>query len=154
VLSWRPEASATWWRWPATTGSVAGGDRHRADALAAEVPKRAWQCVSTGRGAKGHRLYDWAFIRLGHGGGAGQHWLLIRRSHTTGELAFYRCYLPCPVPLATLVRVAGQRWRIEEAFQTGKGLVAWTPIRSAAGAPGIGGSPWPCSPTPSWWGRP
>jgi hypothetical protein len=53
---------------------------------------------------------------------AGQHWLLIRRSRTTGELAFYRCYLPCPVPLATLVRVAGQRWRIEEAFQASKGL--------------------------------
>jgi hypothetical protein len=26
------------------------------------------------------------------------------------------------VPLATLVRVAGQRWRIEESFQAGKGL--------------------------------
>jgi SRSO17 transposase len=27
-----------------------------------------------------------------------------------------------PVPLARLVKVAGQRWRIEEAIQTGKGL--------------------------------
>jgi hypothetical protein len=27
------------------------------------------------------------------------------------------------VPLATLVRVAGSRWRVEEIFQSGKGLV-------------------------------
>jgi SRSO17 transposase len=31
--------------------------------------------------------------------------------------------MPHPVPLATLVRVAGRRWTIEERFQSGKGLV-------------------------------
>src|SRR4029079_1566412 len=35
--------------------------------------------------------------------------------------AFYRCYSPEPVPLRQLVRVAGRRWIIEEAFQAGKG---------------------------------
>jgi SRSO17 transposase len=44
----------------------AAGDTYRADALLRRVPARAWQCVSAGRGAKGHRLYDWAFIRLDH----------------------------------------------------------------------------------------
>ena len=34
----------------------------------------------------------------------------------TGELAFYRCYSPHVVPLRELVRVAGRRWAIEEAF--------------------------------------
>ena len=48
---------------------------------------------------------------------------LIRRTPATGELAYLRCYSPHPVPLSTLVRVAGQRWRIEESFQTAKGLV-------------------------------
>jgi hypothetical protein len=48
---------------------------------------------------------------------------MIRRNRTTGELAWYRCYTPRPVPLAVLVRVAGRRWTIEERFQTGKGLV-------------------------------
>ena len=109
-----------------------GGATHRADALLKRIPARAWQQVSCGRGAKGHRLYDWAFIRLdhrhSHGGPApddqaGQHWLMIRRNQRTGELAFYRCWMPRPVPLAVLVRVAGSRWRIEESFQTGKGLV-------------------------------
>jgi SRSO17 transposase len=83
--------------------------------------------VSCGKGAKGHRYYHWAFIRLDHGdpspgGQAGQRWLLIRRNRKTDELAFYHCWTPRPVWVATLVRVAGRRWTIEERFQTGKGL--------------------------------
>jgi SRSO17 transposase len=105
-----------------------GGKACGVDALAAKVPARAWQCVSAGKGAKGHRLYDWAFVRLDdgdrqHSDQAAQHWLLVRRHQRTGELAFYRCFVPRPVPLAVLVRVAGRRWTIEERFQTGKGLV-------------------------------
>jgi SRSO17 transposase len=101
-----------------------GGETRRVDALRKQVPARAWQCVSAGKGAKGHRWYDWAFLRLdgSESDGGGQRWLLVRRHQRTGELAFYRCFLPCPVPLATLVRVAGRRWTIEERFQTGKGL--------------------------------
>ena len=105
-----------------------GGTTQRADALLRGVPARAWQQVSCGKGAKGHRLYDWAFVRLDHDGSApdgqaGKHWLMVRRNHTTGELAFYRCFTPRPVPLAVLVHVAGRRWTVEERFQTGKGLV-------------------------------
>jgi hypothetical protein len=48
--------------------------------------------------------------------------LLVTRS-TAPTPAFYRCYTPCPVPLAVLVGVAGRRWTIEERFQTSKGLV-------------------------------
>ena len=106
---------------------LAAGDTYRADALLRHVPARAWQCVSAGRGAKGHRYYDWAFVRLDDGdpapGGQGQRWLLVRRNPRTRELAFYHCWTPRPVSLATLVQVAGQRWRVEEAFQAGKGLV-------------------------------
>jgi len=46
----------------------------------------------------------------------------VRRNDSTEELAYYLTYSPHPVPLRTLVRVAGQRWRVEESFQTGKGL--------------------------------
>ena len=45
----------------------------------------------------------------------------MRRNDSTGELAYYRCYHPHPVPLGELVRVAGQRWTIEESFQSAKG---------------------------------
>jgi hypothetical protein len=49
-------------------------------------------------------------------------WLLVRRSLRTGELAYYLCAGPAGLPLIDLVRVAGSRWRVEEAFQAGKGL--------------------------------
>jgi SRSO17 transposase len=105
---------------------VAGGDSWRVDALLKRVPARAWQCVSAGRGAKGHRYYDWVFVQLDPGEPGplepGQRWLMVRRNRKTGELAFYRCWMPHPVPLAVLVRVAGRRWCIEETFQAGKGL--------------------------------
>jgi SRSO17 transposase len=105
---------------------VAAGDTYRADALLKRIPARAWQQVSAGQGAKGHRYYDWAFIALdgtpSPGGPAGQRWLLVRRNRRTRELAFYHCWTPRPVSLSILVRVAGRRWTIEERFQTGKGL--------------------------------
>jgi SRSO17 transposase len=99
----------------------------RVDQLPATLPNRAWQTYSAGPGSKGPRYYAWAWITLlpedadtDHTGG--QHTLLIRRNDTTGELAYLRCYSPHPVTLSTLVRVAGQRWRIEENFQAAKGL--------------------------------
>ncbi len=46
----------------------------------------------------------------------------MRRNDSTGELAYHLTYSPHPVPLRTLVRVDSQRWRVEESFQTGKGL--------------------------------
>ncbi|GAA1532710.1 IS701 family transposase [Actinomadura kijaniata] len=89
-------------------------------ALAARAPKRAWQKLSAGAGAKDHRFYDWAVIDLAEPQ-PGCHRLVIRRNRTTGELACYRCYSPAPLPLTTLVRVAGSRWWMEETFQAGKG---------------------------------
>jgi SRSO17 transposase len=110
-------------RVPTALGSV------RADTLTAGLPKRAWQRLSAGAGAKGQRYYDWALITLNPPAGAGLDpgdpqcwWLLVRRHRHTGELAFYRCYSPTPVPLRELVRVAGSRWTVEECFQAGKGL--------------------------------
>jgi SRSO17 transposase len=94
----------------------------RADAVAARLPKHVWQRLSAGAGAKGHRYYDWAWIDIDTEKPHGHRWLLIRRNRTTGELAFYRCYAPHPVPLRILVGVAGRRWTVEESFQTSKGL--------------------------------
>jgi SRSO17 transposase len=93
----------------------------RADQAAAALPRRAWQPLSAGTGAKGQRLYHWALIGIDHQR-PGCRWLLVRRNRRTGELAFYRCYAPAPVPLQTLVTVAGRRWTIEESIQAGKGL--------------------------------
>ncbi|WP_420313588.1 IS701 family transposase [Actinopolymorpha alba] len=94
----------------------------RADHLAKRIPRRAWQKLSAGRGAKGHRWYDWALVAITTGEPTGHRHLMIRRKRSTGELAYYRCYSPRPVPLSTLVKVAGSRWTVEETFQSSKGL--------------------------------
>jgi SRSO17 transposase len=100
----------------------------RADEVTGRVPKRGWQRLSAGAGAKGERWYDWTLIDTVDAAAdpesTGCHWLLVRRNRRSGELAFYRAYSPTPVPLAALVRVAGTRWRIEESFQSSKELAA------------------------------
>jgi SRSO17 transposase len=94
----------------------------RVDQLAARLRSRNWHRYSAGAGAKGHRVYDWAWIETSTDQPlTGRRWLLFRRNRSTGELAYYRCYAPRPVPLRVLVQVAGRRWPIEENFQTGKG---------------------------------
>jgi SRSO17 transposase len=98
----------------------------RVDQIAAELPARSWNPRSAGDGSKGARDYDWAWIMLvapeAEAAAGGEHHLLIRRSRTDGELAYYRCWSPRPVHLRDLVKVAGTRWSIETCFQTGKGL--------------------------------
>jgi SRSO17 transposase len=98
--------------------------RERAEQLAAAVPATQWIGCSAGHGAKGRRLYDWIRVELAAPAMAGMaRWLLVRRSRSDGELAFYACYGPAATPLVGLVRVAGTRWAVEEGFQQAKGEV-------------------------------
>src|SRR6266536_1608346 len=103
------------------TASPAVGPQ-RVDQITAVLTRPAWNRQSAGEGAKGPREYDWAWVVITppQDEQAGHHWLLVRRSRTDGELAFYRCWSPTPVGLPALVRVAGTRWHIETAFQTSK----------------------------------
>jgi len=95
--------------------------RRRADALAGKLPKRAWQRLSCGDGAKGRRYYDWALVATSRP----EISLLIRRHISrTSELAFYLCHTPRPASLHTLVTVAGARWAVEECFQAAKNEAA------------------------------
>jgi SRSO17 transposase len=105
----------------------------RAIDLAVCLPAAAWQHMSAGDGAKGPRLYDWAFTQTTDPAlpddGQGANWLLIRRPLRTApgaktEYAFYRAHAPGPVPLRALVAVAGMRWKVEEGFAGGKELTA------------------------------
>ncbi len=50
-------------------------------------------------------------------------WVLARRSISTGEVAYYRCFGRRGTRLADLVRVAGACWAIEDSFQTAKNEV-------------------------------
>jgi SRSO17 transposase len=92
--------------------------------LAVTLPDKAWNRISAGQGAKGERLYDWAIIDATDGDLPGRHHLLIRRSISDGEYAFYRTQSPTRVPLRVFVRVAGTRWSVEDDFQSSKELAA------------------------------
>jgi len=100
-----------------------GGYQVQVRTLLADLPKKAWQRHSCGEGAKGPRVYDWACCRINapepeqYG-----RWLLLRRSVTAPEeVAYFVCGGPPTTDLATLVRVAGQRWPIDEGFAMAKG---------------------------------
>ena len=88
------------------------------------MPVEEWVACSAGHGAKDRRLYDWARIELAAPAAPGTaRWLLVRRSHRDGELAFYACSGPANTSLVGLVRVAGMRWAVEDGFQQAKGEV-------------------------------
>jgi SRSO17 transposase len=115
----------------------AWGKRQLVDATAAKIaqnlPKRSWRRLSSGAGTKGPRLHDWAYLELADLA-AGQYnsalsgeWtrgLLIRRNLADGALAFCSTWCPKGTPLAKLVAVEGQRWAIEDSFETAKNELA------------------------------
>src|SRR5215212_5302815 len=96
--------------------------QHTAAALAAAVPQEAWQRLSAGAGAKGERFYDWARVRLMRlQQPPWDHWLLVRRHPSKpDQLAYYVVFGPADTTPATLARVAGRRWAIEECFEVAK----------------------------------
>jgi SRSO17 transposase len=101
------------------------------------IPGHAWHRMRTGPGTKGTRHYDWAMLQVtsddtpgGHDDGHSV--LLARRHRYTGQLSYYRCWTPGPVPLSKLIAIATARWRIEEDHQLAKqstGLDAGQVIR-------------------------
>ena len=108
------------WAW-----TEEGPRQVRADRLASQVEVGDWSRLSAGDGAKGPRVYNWAWvvIRPLREEGKG-YWLLVRRSIAQPEeLAYYICYGPAETTLEELVKVAGIRWTIEECFEEAKGLV-------------------------------
>ena len=100
-----------------------------AEEIAAELDDAAWQRLSAGAGSKGERLYDWAYCELAdleaaeYDEGRTGVWtrgLLIRRRLTDGQFSFFSTWCPAGTGIATLVSVEGQRWAIEDMFETTK----------------------------------
>jgi SRSO17 transposase len=90
-----------------------------------DVPVDAWRRLSAGDGAKGPRLYDWAYRPYRADAAAG--WakgVLIRRTiKMPAAFTFYLTLAPDVTPLAELARVVGTRWTIEACFEAAKGEV-------------------------------
>jgi len=135
--------------WPWLLTSACGNRFHaassRRDTLS--LPASRWKRLSAGFGSKGERLYDWALMQLSKQDG----WtraLLVRRSiEEKPECAYYLCYAPPGKDtIETLVRVAGQRWLIEQSFETAKGECGLITTRCATGTVGTGILRCPCWP--------
>jgi SRSO17 transposase len=111
---------------PLLTRTDRGPGQVPAEQLLAQVEPAQWLRLSAGEGSKGRRLYDWVRVPLWRWEWPSNvgFWLLVRRliSDPT-DLAFYVCFAPAATSLATLVWVAGCRWRVEEAFEQAKGEV-------------------------------
>ena len=109
----------------------------RVEDRVSELAKSSWHRLSAGDGAKGPRLYDWAYLPYGTDAAPGwEKGLLLRRSVTQpDELAFYLTHATDGTALADLVRVAGTRWTIEACFEAAKGEVGLDQyeVRSWAG---------------------
>jgi SRSO17 transposase len=105
--------------------------------VAARLAPSDWEPISAGNGAKGPRVYDWAWVPLSRLPEPGWgHWLLVRRSLAKpDELAYYVVFGPAGTTRPEAVQVAGARWAVEEAIETSKGEVGldqyevrhWTP---------------------------
>ena len=100
-----------------------------AEEIAQGLDPTAWRRLSAGKGSKGPRLYDWAYLELAdlaadeYKNGASGAWtrgLLIRRSLADGECAYFATWCPAGTTIATLAAVEGQRWAIEDVFETAK----------------------------------
>jgi SRSO17 transposase len=102
-----------------------GSGGHRVKALLSAIPEAAWQRLSCGAGAKGERLFEWAWLEVNQGQGpAWKAWLLVRRSLADpSERSAFRAFAPADTPLEALVQAAGRRWGIECAFEQAKGEV-------------------------------
>ena len=84
-----------------------------------------WKRLSVGKGSKGERLYDWIRLELNQPLQEGfARWLLVRRSiDNPEELAAYVVFAPEQSTMEELAKIAGSRWKIEEAFEEAKGEV-------------------------------
>jgi SRSO17 transposase len=100
-----------------------------AAAIANTLDPSAWRRLSAGAGSKGERLFEWAYLELAdleaaeHNENLSGLWtrgLLIRRTITDGDLAFFATWCPAGTGMETLVAVEGRRWAIEDGFETAK----------------------------------
>ena len=94
--------------------------------IVARVAPEAWVQLSAGDGAKGPRVYEWAWgvIRESAFQEGWREWWVARRSlRDPTDIAYYLACAPADTRLQKLVQVAGTRWAVEESLETAKGEV-------------------------------
>jgi SRSO17 transposase len=91
-----------------------------------QVAADGWTTLSAGDGAKGPRVYDWAWGALRESAvqaGWVEWWLARRSLSDPTDIAYYLACAPADTTLPQLVQVAGTRWAVEESLETAKGEV-------------------------------
>lgn len=85
----------------------------------------SWHRKSCGDGSKGQRVYDWAIAPLHYDAPENmQHLVLFRRSlFDKNEVAYYLVLAPMHASFQEIINAAGNRWAVEESFQTAKNEV-------------------------------
>ena len=120
--------------------------------LAAAAPAEHWVGASAGHGAKGRRLYDWIRIQLTPPAAAdGSAGCWSGAAAATASWPFTPASGRSTPPWSVWFGWPGSAGRSRTASSRPRTRSVWTTTRSAAGRAGTGTSPWPCSPTPSWW---
>jgi SRSO17 transposase len=102
-----------------------GWQQRQVKTILAALPEDGWTRLSAGEGTKGPRWSDWRWLPLADPmDPSWRRWLLVRRSVSDPtELRGYVVFAPQDPTLATVVRVAGTRWVIEQLFEAAKGEV-------------------------------
>lgn len=108
---------------PIRLGLDEGFASMRMDEWFARKHSRRWYRLSAGWGSKGPRWFDWGWRKMDAQVPEGwQAWVVARRSVTDPtEIVYHRVCAPKKTTLQQIVGVAGQRWKVEEAIERGKG---------------------------------
>ncbi len=102
----------------------------RVDQVARGLPSDGWQRLSAGSGSKGPRLFDWARVQLVDAApsiAGWEHWLVIRRSITSGAkpaaMAYVLVFARTGTTLSDMVQAIDTRWTVEQCLEEAKGQV-------------------------------
>jgi hypothetical protein len=126
----------------------------RADEVTELIPPDAWVRLSAGEGSKGHRWYSWAIVDIlpepdGPDLGSGHHTCSCAATTPPASLPGTGAGPHARSPCATSCTSPAAGGPSRRTSRPPRATPGWTSTRSAAGTPGTGGQPWPCSPTPS-----
>src|SRR4051794_18782938 len=131
----------SWGAKPAVAGTAAE--------IASALDPSAWRRLSAGAGAKGERLFDWAYLELADLEAAEYNeslsglWtrgLVIRRNITDGELAFFATWCPAGTGMEPWWRSRAGAGPLRTASRRPKTSWASTTTRPAPGTAGTGTS--------------
>lgn len=96
----------------------------RVDALAQQLPDKAWVRARIKEGTKGPLVCDFACLRIVEVRNAlpgPESWLIMRRNiDDPAEIKYYFSNAPAAIDPLELIRISGMRWPVEIIFRAGK----------------------------------